>query len=151
MVELIPVNDKEYKDWPTFMLDILKQSAELLKQRHKVKGLEKLKWGDVNEVNMTHPLSAGIPMLNYLFDMPHLPLPGCVQCLRYSFENMGANARVVVAPGREGAGIMQMAGGQSGQPGSPHFEDQQLNWVKGVPTPFLGGQAQSRLMLSLSR
>jgi penicillin amidase len=63
----------------------------------------------------------------------------------------GANAaseRMVVSPGREAEGIMQMPTGQSGHPLSPHYGDSHEAWVKGEPTPFLPGPPVHTLRLT---
>jgi penicillin G amidase len=147
--ELLPDNAR-YRTWPGFLADILQQSAERLKQRHQVDRLERLTWGDVNKVEIAHPLSSALSFLAPLLDMPRLPLAGCAYCLRYAYENMGANDRMVVSPGHEEDGVLQLAGGQSGQPVSPHYADQQIDWVKGALAPFQAGARRARLLLEPS-
>lgn len=144
--ELLPDRTK-YRDWPSFVRAVLMQSARRLSERYGLRSIEGLNWGQVNRVEMAHPLSSAVPLIGRVLDMPRLPLPGCVQCLRFAYENLGANARMVVAPGHEADGILQLAGGQSGQPGSIHYADQQASWVAGGPTPFLGGEEQHRTIL----
>jgi len=56
--------------------------------------------------------------------------------------------RMVVAPARPEAGILQLAGGQSGHPLSEHFDDQWQAWHDGSPAPFLAGETVSIVTLS---
>jgi penicillin amidase len=147
--ELLP-DRKNYQDWSGFIRAVLMQSAQRLVKRYGVQSVDGLSWGTVTMVEMTHPLSGGLPWIWRFLDMPRLPLAGCIQCVRYANGNTGATARMVVAPGHEVDGILQMAGGQSGQPGSRHYADQQASWVTGRPIPFLGGEKQHRITLQPS-
>jgi penicillin G amidase len=79
--------------------------------------------------------------------MPKSELAGCGQCVRMNDDRLGASERMVVAPGREGEGILHMPGGQSGSPFSSHYDDQQSAWVRGQPLPFLAGSARETLTL----
>jgi penicillin amidase len=54
---------------------------------------------------------------------------------------------MVVSPGHEDDGLFELAGGQSGQPASPHYADQQSHWVTGFPSPFQSQAQRSRLLL----
>ena len=51
----------------------------------------------------------------------------------------GGRAQVLQAPAALENGVLELAGGQSGHFLSPHFRDQQADWIGGTPTPFLGG------------
>jgi penicillin amidase len=55
--------------------------------------------------------------------------------------------RLVIAPTRPEAGMLQMAGGQSGHFLSPHFKDQQRDWAAGAPAPFLAGATEAEFVL----
>jgi len=143
--ELLP-DQRKFSTWPAFLLDVLRHSAAQLRQRHGVASIQQLRWGDINQVEISH-LFSGVPMLGALLDMPRRPLPGCVYCMRYAYQSEGANYRMVVAPGHEDQGLLELAGGQSGQPASPHYADQQDNWVTGAPAPFLSQVQHNRLLL----
>lgn len=142
-----------YRDWPSFLRENLYQAAEALKSRHGI--ARNLRWGDVNVAMLAHPLSSASTLLEWLLDMPKSPMAGCSQCVRfYSSENgksSGANARLVVSPGHESEGLIQMAGGHSGQFGSPHYADQEADWVAGLPHPFRQAEIVSRLELRPAR
>ena len=60
--------------------------------------------------------------------------------LRVAAPSYGAVLRMAVAPHSPERGVLQLAGGQSGHFLSPHFRDQQSDWVDGTPTPFLAGE-----------
>jgi penicillin G amidase len=147
--ELLP-DHKKYSTWPAFLVDVLRQSAARLKQGHRVDKLQQLAWGDINKVDISHLFSGGVPLVGAVLDMPRVPLPGCVYCLRYAYQSEGANYRMVVSPGHEDEGLLDLAGGQSGQPASPHYADQQANWVRGAPGPFLSQAQRTRLLLRKS-
>lgn len=149
--ELIP---PPYRDWPTFLRDMLEQSLAELASRHGPSA-HRLRWGDVSKAEIAHPLSVASPLLAWLLDMPRAPMAGCVQCVRFYFsdktKSSGANARLVVAPGHERDGLIQMAGGQSGQFGSPHYADREADWVAGLPQEFRQTAVAGRLELRPAR
>ncbi|BBU62175.1 peptidase [Methylosinus sp. C49] len=127
-------------DKNAFLRSLLTKTAERLRQRHEGRSLSDIRWGDANRVEMAHPLAAASPILASLLNMSHAKLAGCAQCVRYYFaengKSSGANARMVISPGRETDGLMQMAAGQSGQLLSDHYDDQQSDWVAGHSSPF---------------
>ena len=95
-----------------------------------------------------HPLSAAIPLLGRWLDMPRDELPGDLYTPRMAWGSVGASERMVVSPGREAEGIMQMPTGQSGHPLSPFYANSHEAWVKGTPTPFLPGATAHTLTLA---
>lgn len=103
---------------------------------------DRVVWGAVNRVEIAHPLRA--PELGMLDE----PLAGCGFCVRLAAHTLGASERLVVAPGREREGILHMPGGQSGDPRSPHYRDQQRAWVEGSPLPLLGTSTVHTLRLA---
>ncbi|MFN0069488.1 MAG: penicillin acylase family protein, partial [Limisphaerales bacterium] len=55
--------------------------------------------------------------------------------------------RLVVSPGHEDQGVIQMLGGQSGHFLSPNFRAGHEAWVKGETMPLLPGLATHTLRL----
>ncbi|ARN83979.1 penicillin acylase family protein [Methylocystis bryophila] len=148
--ELLP-DRKSYRDWQGFIRAALEKSARRLAVKYRLESIIGLTWGRVNTVDMTHPLSSALPLIGRFLDMPRQSLAGCVECVRYTYGNTGANARMIVAPGHESDGQLEMAGGQSGQPLSTHYADQQEDWVAGLPTKFLPGQRKHSMILNPTR
>jgi len=147
--ELLP-DRKNYGDWPGFIRGTLEKSAQRLTEKYGLESIDGLTWGKVNTVEMTHALSGAFPFIGHFLDMPRQPLAGCIECVRYAYRDTGANSRMVVAPGHEADGILGMAGGQSGQPGSKHYADQQASWVAGSPISFLARERQRKITLQPS-
>jgi penicillin amidase len=148
--ELLPYQEA-YHNWDEFIGAILLKSARRLMERTGVSALEEFSWGRVNKVRVSHPFSQVVPALRYLLDMPEVSLAGCDLCVRVVTRTGGASERLVVSPGREKDGILHMPGGQSGHPLSPHYRDQQRNWVDGIPTPLLAGEPRHHLILKPAR
>jgi penicillin amidase len=105
-------------------------------------------WADDNQLTYRHPLSAALPLIGRWLDMPHADMPGDLFTPRMQFGASGASERMVVSPGREAEGIMQMPTGQSGHPLSPYYGNSHTAWVRGEPTPFLPGPAEHTLTLN---
>jgi len=136
-----------FRDWPSFIVSLLENSARTLAEKNGVSSIEGLTWGKVNKVRAVHPLLGGLPVIGPFFNMPVEALPGCVECVRYSASRSGASARMVVAPDHETDGILELPTGQSGQVGSPYYSDQEADWVAGLPAPFLAGDGKHKLTL----
>mgnify|MGYP003579769268 CR=1 FL=1 len=58
-----------------------------------------------------------------------------------------ASERLIVSPGSEAEGILEMPTGQSGHPLSPFYANSHEAWAKGIPSPLLAGKEVHRLVL----
>ena len=96
-------------------------------------------WSRSNITAYRHPLSSAIPFFGSRLDMPVQPLSGDLYTPRMHWGANAASERMVVSPGREASGIMQMPTGQSGHPLSPYYANSHPAWVNGEATPFLPG------------
>lgn len=145
--DLLP-GERTFRDWNAFLRAVLVRSAQQLMQRTGARSLAQIRWGDVSRVEVHHPLADAVPVLAPLLNMPNAPLPGCLYCVRSAQGAHGATERMVVAPGHESEAILHMPGGESGQPASPHYSDQERDWVEGRPSAFLDlGPPLHRLVL----
>jgi penicillin G amidase len=105
-------------------------------------------WGQVNRLEIRHPLSAAFGGLGDKLNMPSQPMPGDRDMPRAQGASFGASERMVVSPGHEQTGIFEMPTGQSGHPLSPFYGKGHDHWVKGEPSPFLPGPSQYTLTLT---
>jgi penicillin amidase len=121
-----------YSDWAEFLRTVLRDSLR--------PGAPGTTWGEVNRLRVAHPLG-GLPIVGRWLALPDAALPGSMVSLRVAAPSYGAVIRMAVAPGEPEAGILQMAGGQSGHFLSPNFADLTADWLDGTPTPFLAGPA----------
>ncbi|WP_433931231.1 penicillin acylase family protein [Sorangium cellulosum] len=133
--------------WDAFLLGAMERAVAEVKQRHGARPLDQIEWGAVSQVRIAHPLGA-IPELGALLNMATEPLAGCGFCVRLAAGSLGASERLVVSPGHEPDGVLHMPAGQSGDPRSPHYRDQQRAWVDGRPLPLLAGPAVRTLALT---
>ena len=140
--EILP-DPANYPDWEKFILSKLKSSIDQLISEHNLDSLDQLTWGTIHRTRISHPLGF-IPMLGKLLNMQQKPLPGGYHCVRAA----SASERMVISPGREADGILQIPCGQSGHPLSKNYKDQYSYWLKGEPLPFLPGPATHTLMLN---
>ncbi len=125
----------EFPSWRAYLRDVLVEAVRRLE--HDPHGPDAA-WGDVNRLDVRHPL-ARLPLLGRWLRLPSVPLSGSMVSVRVLAPDFGAVFRMDVAPGDPGAGVLEMAGGQSGHPLSQHFEDQERAWVRGTPAAFLAG------------
>lgn len=138
--------DPRYRSWGDHMLAVVDQVIGELTEGGT--SLAARPWGEANAAQIFHPLASAIPFLGRHLNMPGDPLPGDIYTPRASTPRTGPSQRMVVSPGREDEGIMQIPTGQSGHPLSPHYGDQYRAWLDGVATPFLPGPAVSTLTLA---
>ena len=106
-------------------------------------------WGAHNRARIGHPFAGILPRwAGAWISMPSDALSGDANMPRVQGPSFGASERFVVSPGREGAGLFHMPGGQSSNPFSPYFGAGHEAWVRGDPTPFLPGPAQHTIDLA---
>jgi penicillin amidase len=136
-----------YRNWDGFILGQLKHSIQQVQAQQPGAALMELNWGRLNKVKQSHPFSRALPVLSALLDMPGEALSGCAFCIRAAGPGFGAGERLVVSPGHFDDAILHMPGGQSGQPLSPYYRDQQDYWLKGLPMPLSAGKPEYSLLL----
>jgi penicillin amidase len=138
--------DPQYATWKEMLLDAIDDTiAEAMRDRRGT--LRDRVWSEYNPAAYRHPLSSAIPFAGRWLDMPQSPLPGDLYTPRMHWGAIGASERMVVSPGREAEGIMEMPTGQSGHPLSPFYANSHAAWLAGEPTPFLPGPAVHTLNL----
>jgi penicillin G amidase len=135
----------DYPDWRAFLLAQLDAAAAELSRA--CGGLERCRWGDAHPVHIRHPLSRAVPFLSSILDLPPLELPGDHDMPRVQDGAFGASERFAVSPGHEEQGYMELPGGQSGHPLSPYYRAGFRAWAEGLPSSFLPGPPQHRLLL----
>jgi penicillin amidase len=128
--------DSRFPTWDALLLAAIDATIE---QTRRSGDLGDRRWSEYNVIAYRHPLSSGIPYVGRWLDMPVVPLPGDLYTPRVQWDIAGASVRMVVSPGLEAEGIMQMPTGQSGHPLSPFYSNSHAAWVTGEPTPFLPG------------
>jgi penicillin amidase len=132
-------------EWRAFLLKRLDATiADLLEHCSSLRACE---YGQMEPVEVSHPLSGALPLLPKLIDMPSRALAGDQHMPRVQMGKFGASERFAVSPGRESDGYLELPGGPSGHPMSPFYRSGFDDWASGVPTPFLPGPAAYRLTL----
>jgi len=136
---------RKYQTWDELFLDAAREvDNELL----EIGPLSERKWGEQNRAAICHPLAKALPAFTRRWTcMPPDPLPGDQAMPRIASPDFGASERMVVSPGHEAEGIIEMPGGQSGHPLSPYWGAGHSSWVRGEATPFLPGAKTHQLSL----
>ncbi len=134
-----------FANWDALFEDAAKQVREDLTHHGT---LAQRRWGERNTAAICHPLARALPSLfKRWLCMPPDELPGDTNMPRVASPDFGASERMVVSPGHEADGIVEMPGGQSGNPLSPFWGAGHEAWVRGEPTPFLPGKTTHTLRL----
>jgi penicillin amidase len=134
-----------YDSWDALLLDAAREVDDKLMAEG---ALSQRKWGEQNRASICHPISRSMPRFTRRWlCMPPDPLPGDTMMPRVAGPKFGASERMVVSPGHEADGIIEMPGGQAGNPLSPYWGAGHEAWVRGDPTPFLPGPATHTLTL----
>jgi penicillin amidase len=144
--------DPQYANWPEMLVEAVDATIEraMRDQNGNLRpgDLRDRVWSEYNVTAYQHPLSGAVPFLDRWLDMPTVALPGDLYSPRVQSGTQGASQRMVVSPGREADGIMQMPTGQSGHPLSEFYANSHDAWLTGEPTPFLPGPATHTLTLT---
>lgn len=141
--------DPEAQDWNAFLLARLEAGVSVVEGRLADVPLAELTWGKVNVIGHAHPFSKAVAGLAAWLDMPRQPVAGCGgYCVRVTGADFGASERLVVSPRFLQDAILHMPGGQSGQPLSPYYRDQQPYWVAGLPLALTVGNPEHTLILN---
>jgi penicillin amidase len=134
-----------YANWD----DLLQRCAQRVGERLAAMpgGIAKRTWGEVTKTKIRHPLSAALPGMGWLLDMPGRELPGDINMPRVQAASFGASERFAVEPGHEEFGYFHMPGGQSDNPLSPFYGAGDAAWAAGKAVPFLPGTTKYTLEL----
>jgi penicillin amidase len=138
--------DRAYEDWDTLVSAALADAVRRVSERFPRSGMHAA-WGEMNISAIGHPLADQAPMLRHVLSMPADAQPGHPFALRVATPTFGASIRMVVSPGLEGVGILNMPCGQSGHPFSPHFRDGHSDWLHATPQPFRATEPVATLHL----
>jgi penicillin G amidase len=135
-----------YQSWDEAMLASLDAAIESL--RADCGDLKTCTWGRQNTLQMRHPLSTALPWLASWLDMPAQAMSGDAAMPRVQGPKFGASERLVVSPGRESEGVLQMPGGPVDHPLSPFYGAGHDAWVRGDLVPLLPGKPKHVLNLT---
>jgi penicillin amidase len=138
--------DPYYPAWDALLLDAVDAMLEDV-DRDGGGALADHHWSQFNVTTYRHPLSASLPFVGRLLDMPIAALPGDLFTVRMHWGSVASSERMIVSPGREADGMMHMPTGQSGHPLSPFYANSHPAWVRGEATPLLPGAARHTLRL----
>ncbi|MCC3861527.1 penicillin acylase family protein [Pseudemcibacter aquimaris] len=131
----------EYQSWQFFF-----EKAAFDAWEDVIKGgtpLNEYTWGVRNTTSIKHPLSAAVPLLGNMIDMPAYAQNGDTENMPHiAGKTQGQSERIVVSPGYEENGYMDLPSGQSGHPLSPYYGAGHQDWLEGNKTPFLPGEAE---------
>lgn len=105
-------------------------------------------WGARNATNVRHPLSVALPgWLARRIDLPARAISGDAFVPRVDGRAFGASQRLVVAPGAEERGILQMPGPANAHPLRRGRTTEYEDWIAGRPVPLLPGPTVHTLRL----
>lgn len=89
-----------------------------------------------------------MPLLGHLTDPENEPEAGDTVVPRVQVPGFGASERLVVSPGHEETGLLEMPMGQAANPVLPYYGSGHEAWVHGEARPLLPGAPVFRLELT---
>jgi penicillin amidase len=137
--------DPSFANWDSALL--VWADAAIASLRKNCTVLSQCTWGRENTLQMTHPLSAAVPWVARWLDMPERAMNGDSAMPLVQGPKFGASERLVVSPGREAEGLLQMPGGPVDHPLSKFYGAGHEAWVRGEPQPLLPGKSRHTLRL----
>ncbi|WP_018692701.1 penicillin acylase family protein [Algicola sagamiensis] len=136
----------QFSSWENLIDQAIHDALEEIETNHG--NWKTATWGDYNRSRISHPLASGIPVFGQFLNMPEVPMDGERSFMPMITQHgFGASQRMVVSPGNEDTGILQMPSSQSGHPLSPYYGVGHQDWLNQVPTPFLPGKKKYTLVL----
>ena len=150
------------RPWPKVIEQALSSVVEFLRVNHGP-GPAWWQWGDVRPLLLRHPVLGRIRGIRRLFNRGPFPIggdantvsqAGCRPASPTSPTHNFANMRTVFDTADWSNCRFVLAGGQSGNPLSPHYDDQLALWQRGeaIGIPWTGDEvvrsAKSALRLS---
>jgi penicillin amidase len=132
------------RPWDELALDALRAALDDLEQRFGPNP-SSWRWGRVHPLEFKHALGAANPLLGRIFNRM-LEVGGGQETVSQigwdpndPFHAIWAPCwRMVADPIRPERSRWQQFTGQSGQPGSPHYDDLQEPWLRGATQPMAG-------------
>lgn len=151
-----------FASWPDEICAALSRAAGTLMQRSG-SDPRRWRWGHLRRLTLRHPLLQNVPVLRSLFNEGRIPIGGDGDTIMQAAtvltdpcadtDNI-PGLRLVIDVGNWSASRFVIAGGQSGNPLSPHFLDLLPLWQRGegVPIAWTADEvaAASREVLTLS-
>lgn len=138
-------------DWNAAIVAALGDAVRRLREEHGDRA-SRWAWGRVRTATLAHTVSSAAPALAPVFDIP-IPVGGDTHSISpqtvVPIDPLGnplaiANLRMVVDLGDVEASRFALAGGQSGNPCSPHYDDLVEPWLgAGIPIPFAPGRVEA--------
>ncbi|MCH2045144.1 MAG: penicillin acylase family protein [Saprospiraceae bacterium] len=122
----------------------LVQTIAYLK-KHLGSNIQAWKWGELHQLTYSHILSQQKP-LDEVFNVGSFPISGDTDTLcqtaflggeHFGDTIVAASYRQIINMGNLGASKCVSPLGQSGNPASPHYQDQVQTWLKGELRPML--------------
>ncbi|MER7467662.1 penicillin acylase family protein [Streptomyces sp. NPDC097981] len=143
---LFPPPHRDQRGFLLFELDVC---GALLRHLAPGTGLDALRWGMLNPTGIRHSMSHLAPELAALLDLPQDEMPGCPESVCAARPGFGPALRLAASPGRPAQALLNLPGGQSGDPRSPFYRDQFAAWLTAAPRPLdppPAGGAATRLV-----
>ncbi len=136
----------EHADWNALRLAAVDRVIAQLREAGD--DLETATWGEANTLEMHHPFGDFVPEpVASWINLPHTPQSGDQRMPRVARPRFGVSLRFAVSPGHEEDGLLNMPGGQSGNPLSPYYRAGHDDWLHARPSPLLPGEAEHVLKL----
>ncbi|MGI8460111.1 MAG: penicillin acylase family protein [Solirubrobacterales bacterium] len=132
------------RSWDELALDSLRGALDYLADRYGAEP-EAWRWGRVHRMKFPHPLGEANPLFDRIFNRS-VETGGAQETVsQIAFDPnepftavWAPSWRMVIDMANPAGARWQAFTGQSGQPGSPHYDDLQERWAEGELQPMAG-------------
>jgi penicillin amidase len=146
LLELWDERDDELigRPWDELVADALRESLGDLEQRFGSDQSD-WRWGDVHRLDFPHALGEANPLFGWIFNRSLRAGGGQETVSQIAYDPTrpykavwAPSYRMVADPRHPERSRWQAFTGQSGHPGSSHYDDLQVDWVEGRTQPMAG-------------
>ncbi|MEU5907127.1 penicillin acylase family protein [Micromonospora sp. NPDC047467] len=123
--DLLPAAERA-DGWPGFIAGCVDDAVRTVRETGRRGRIPR--WGRLNAVGLSHPLSMLARWAAPIMDVAPQPQSGTLHSVRVCVPGFGAAGRAVLTPAGTVA-YFQTPGGQSGHPLSRHYRDRHRRWA----------------------
>lgn len=138
-----------FADWDELLVKVLRAAIDEGAKTYG-RSISSWQWGRANYLFLEHPVVSKIPWIGGWFRLGPAGLSGGVNTVATTTLRLGPSMRFIADLSSWDQSLMNIVLGQSGQPFSPHYNDQFTRWGEGGSFPMQFGKIEASDTLEIT-